>query len=99
MWQVVREGRPCHLYFDLEYVPECNPDVKGDMMVALLLDLVRQGLQCAHSNPTPAVPYGAAEAHALPQPPCVCCTKRSCSVLVCMPVCCGTATTDIGAPL
>lgn len=44
--QVVREGRPCHLYFDLEFVPACNPATDGDMMVTLLLDLVRRGLRC-----------------------------------------------------
>ena len=45
--QVVREGRPCHLYFDLEFVPACNPGVDGDLMVTLLLDLIRRGLRCA----------------------------------------------------
>lgn len=45
--QVVREGRPCHMYFDLEFVPECNPLVDADMMVTILLNLVRMGLRCS----------------------------------------------------
>ncbi|EIE21146.1 hypothetical protein COCSUDRAFT_43486 [Coccomyxa subellipsoidea C-169] len=43
--KVVREGRPCHMYFDLEYVPECNPLVDANMMVTILLNLVRMGLR------------------------------------------------------
>jgi hypothetical protein len=35
------------MYFDLEYVPTCNPLVDGDMMVTILLNLVRMGVRCA----------------------------------------------------
>lgn len=37
------------MYFDLEYVPTCNPLVDGDMMVTILLNLVRMGVRCAPS--------------------------------------------------
>ena len=43
--QVVREGTPCHLYFDLEYVPEHNPIFDGASMVLLLVELVRKALR------------------------------------------------------
>ncbi len=26
--QIIREGRPCHLYFDLEFAVEANPGVR-----------------------------------------------------------------------
>ncbi|CAL8469241.1 g8782 [Coccomyxa elongata] len=44
-YEVVREGRPCHMYFDLEYIPACNPLVDGEIMVTILLNLVRMGLR------------------------------------------------------
>ncbi|KAI3435784.1 hypothetical protein D9Q98_001842 [Chlorella vulgaris] len=36
-YEVIREGRPAHLYFDLEFVPRLNPQVRGDKMVDALL--------------------------------------------------------------
>ena len=42
---MVREGRPCHLYFDLEYVPEANPGADGDALVDALLRHVAAQLQ------------------------------------------------------
>ncbi len=51
--QVVREGRPCHMYFDLEYIPACNPLIDGEIMVTVLLNLVRMGLRRV-----PAVVWG-----------------------------------------
>lgn len=42
--QVVREGTPCHLYFDLEYVPEHNPGFDGPAMVLVLVERVRQAM-------------------------------------------------------
>lgn len=43
--QVIREGRPCHLYFDLEYVQACNPTANGDALVDVLLDLIEVKLR------------------------------------------------------
>ncbi len=43
--QVVREGTPCHLYFDLEYVPEHNPGFDGPAAVVTLVELVRQSMR------------------------------------------------------
>ena len=59
--QVVREGTPCHLYFDLEYVPEHNPAFDGPAAVITLVDLVREGLRCAtpyHPNQSNACTAG-----------------------------------------
>ncbi|KAK9825930.1 hypothetical protein WJX81_007732 [Elliptochloris bilobata] len=44
-YEVIREARPCHLYFDLEYVPAVNPGVQGDTLVDALLRLVAAELQ------------------------------------------------------
>lgn len=33
------------MYFDLEYIPACNPLVDGEIMVTILLNLVRMGLR------------------------------------------------------
>ena len=43
--QVVRERRPCHLYFDLEFVPAANPGVDGAALVPRLLDLLEATLR------------------------------------------------------
>lgn len=42
-YEVVREGRPCHLYFDLEFArgPDLNANVNGDALVNVLLDHVQ----------------------------------------------------------
>lgn len=45
--QVVRERRPCHLYFDLEYVPGHNPAADGDTLLERLLQLLEAALRCA----------------------------------------------------
>lgn len=41
-YEVLRDDRPCHLYFDLEYSRAANPDVDGDATVDLLVSLVRR---------------------------------------------------------
>ncbi len=46
--QVIRDGRPCHLYMDLEYVPAMNPDADGDALVDALLALVSHGIRSGH---------------------------------------------------
>ena len=43
--KVIRDGRPCHLYMDLEYVPAVNPDAGGDALVDALLALVSDGIR------------------------------------------------------
>ncbi len=47
--QVIRDGRPCHLYMDLEYVPAVNLDADGDALVDALLALVSDGIRCGQS--------------------------------------------------
>ncbi|EFJ49295.1 hypothetical protein VOLCADRAFT_120785 [Volvox carteri f. nagariensis] len=47
LYEILREGSPCHLYFDLEFVPEFNPGVCGDLLVDLLVDLVAEELLAA----------------------------------------------------
>lgn len=42
--QVIREGRPCHLYFDLECPAACNPGLDMDALVACLLHHVDEAL-------------------------------------------------------
>lgn len=46
MYEVIRAGRPCHLYFDLEFSKPANPGLDADSRVDLLLGLVRQELRC-----------------------------------------------------
>ena len=48
--QVIREGRPCHLYMDLEYVPAVNPDADGEALVEALLCLVSDGIRSAQGQ-------------------------------------------------
>lgn len=42
--QVIREGRPCHLYFDLEAPAAWNPGLDMDAMVNCLLHYVDEAL-------------------------------------------------------
>ena len=42
--QVVREGRPCHLYFDLECPAPCNPNLDMDSCINCLLHHVDEAL-------------------------------------------------------
>ncbi|KAK9811730.1 hypothetical protein WJX72_009209 [[Myrmecia] bisecta] len=44
-YEVIKEGSPCHLYFDLEYATACNADVDGDALVEKLLCMVSQRLK------------------------------------------------------
>ncbi|KAK4793092.1 hypothetical protein SAY86_023527 [Trapa natans] len=39
-YEVIQEGSPCHLYFDLEYSKKENPDKDGDEMVETLISAV-----------------------------------------------------------
>lgn len=40
-----REGAPCHLYFDLEFKRQYNPDIDGDKLRDIFCKLVREQLQ------------------------------------------------------
>lgn len=37
-YEVIREGRPCHLYYDLEFRRELNRDIDGAQLTARLLE-------------------------------------------------------------
>ncbi|KAG1679310.1 hypothetical protein FOA52_009340 [Chlamydomonas sp. UWO 241] len=39
-YEIIRQGRPCHLYFDLEYSTAANPGLDGPSMVVTLMELV-----------------------------------------------------------
>ena len=45
--QVVQQGQPCHLYFDLEFSTAANPELQGVALVDLLLSIVVQAFRCA----------------------------------------------------
>lgn len=40
-YELIQEGLPCRLYFDLEYQKECNPHVDSAKMLAEFMDLCR----------------------------------------------------------
>nr|XP_011470308.1 PREDICTED: DNA-directed primase/polymerase protein isoform X2 [Fragaria vesca subsp. vesca] len=43
-YEVIQEGLPCHLYFDLEFNKKDNTDRNGDEMVDLLISVVFEAL-------------------------------------------------------
>ncbi|MEW5300383.1 MAG: hypothetical protein WDW36_003318 [Sanguina aurantia] len=45
LYEIIRQERPCHLYFDLEFQRACNPRIDGDALVALLVELIGEVLQ------------------------------------------------------
>eukprot|EP00775_Hariotina_reticulata_P013269 gene13269-13400_t len=44
-YEIIREGQPCNLFFDLEFCPETNPCLDGPGLVHLLLNEVAAQLQ------------------------------------------------------
>jgi hypothetical protein len=44
-YEIIRQGWPCHLYLDLEYNVEDNPDRDGVQTVDIVLGMLRQVLQ------------------------------------------------------
>jgi hypothetical protein len=40
VYEIIREGYPCRLYFDLEYSKETNPEANGELIVELWISLV-----------------------------------------------------------
>ncbi|KAK9145982.1 hypothetical protein Sjap_005885 [Stephania japonica] len=43
-YEVISEGLPCHLYFDLEYNKKVNPNKNGDELVDLLISVILDAL-------------------------------------------------------
>ncbi|XP_028799436.1 DNA-directed primase/polymerase protein isoform X3 [Neltuma alba] len=43
-YEVIQEGLPCHLYFDLEFNKRVNPGKDGDEMVDLLITVILEAL-------------------------------------------------------
>ncbi|XP_044467882.1 DNA-directed primase/polymerase protein [Mangifera indica] len=43
-YEVIQEGFPCHLYFDLEFNKRDNPEKDGDEMVDLLISITLEAL-------------------------------------------------------
>ncbi|XP_057951241.1 uncharacterized protein LOC131146009 isoform X2 [Malania oleifera] len=43
-YEVIQEGLPCHLYFDLEFNKRANADRNGDEMVDILISVILEAL-------------------------------------------------------
>ena len=50
-YELIRDQRPCHLYFDLEYQRETNPQADGEAMVQTLLTEVALALKALPGSP------------------------------------------------
>jgi hypothetical protein len=50
-YEIIREGQPCHLYFDLEFQKDINEGLDGDVMVDRLLAIVAASARCALHGP------------------------------------------------
>ncbi|XP_047332072.1 DNA-directed primase/polymerase protein [Impatiens glandulifera] len=48
-YEVIQEGLPCHLYFDLEFDKWCNAEKNGDEMVDILISVVFEILSDKYS--------------------------------------------------
>ena len=44
-YEVIREGLPCYLYFDIEYSKELNPTTDGQRAMAAFLEFLPRGLR------------------------------------------------------
>lgn len=49
-YEVIREGHPCHLYFDIEFQQDINPSVDGHSLVSNLIDRVIQCFTACFPN-------------------------------------------------
>ncbi|CAG9466369.1 unnamed protein product [Pedinophyceae sp. YPF-701] len=55
-YEIVREGYPCHLYLDVEFKPQFNPDLCGEALTEAFVDLaLRQmkehfGVEVSHAD-------------------------------------------------
>jgi DNA-directed primase/polymerase protein len=34
-YELIQQGMPCHLYFDIEFEKDINPDVNGDELLSI----------------------------------------------------------------
>lgn len=50
-YELIREGTPCHLYFDLEFSKADNPSACGDDMVEVFVGWVAHCLQVCGPSP------------------------------------------------
>ena len=44
-YEIIRQGCPCHLYLDLEFVPELNPSTDGGGLVRLIVEEIGEALR------------------------------------------------------
>ena len=47
--EIIREGRPCHLYYDLEYPTDSNPTVDGNALVDALISFTCEKLRVVYN--------------------------------------------------
>lgn len=40
VYEIIREGAPCRMYFDLEFARGCNEDLDGDALVRAWINVV-----------------------------------------------------------
>ncbi|KAK9866309.1 hypothetical protein WJX84_009713 [Apatococcus fuscideae] len=57
-YEIIREALPCHLYFDLEYALDCNPDACGVDLISQLLRCVTTALKNTEGKQAPFVDTG-----------------------------------------
>jgi hypothetical protein len=48
-YEIIREGSPCHIYFDLEFGTAENPRADGNMKVDCLLNIIANLVKCEPS--------------------------------------------------
>ena len=72
---MIREARPCHLYFDLEFVPSVNAGVQGDALADALLRLVAAELRCVIG-----FPFQTESKICVPCAPCLVGERAACQV-------------------
>jgi hypothetical protein len=46
VYELIQDGVPCHIYFDLEFSKALNPGLDGDGMVVKLLDITKSIIRC-----------------------------------------------------
>jgi Herpesviridae UL52/UL70 DNA primase len=47
-YELVQEGWPCHLYFDIEFQTACNPNSNGNSMIDTFIERLQQQLRAAY---------------------------------------------------
>lgn len=46
VYEIIREGAPCRMYFDLEFARGCNPGLDGEELVRAWINVVAGEKQC-----------------------------------------------------